>query len=135
MNRLIALLALLPMLLAPGFAHAGAVDELLQQYRAQGAGDFDARRGAAMWERTRMQPKLGREVSCSSCHTTDLTRPGRHIRTGKHIDPLSPHVTPTRLSDVRTIEKWFRRNCRWTWGRACTPQEKGDILRFIQAAR
>ncbi|MBA1331752.1 cytochrome C, partial [Candidatus Endoriftia persephone str. Guaymas] len=25
-----------------------------------------------------------------------------------------------------------KRNCRWTFGRDCTPQEKGDLMLFIQ---
>ncbi|MFK5970948.1 MAG: DUF1924 domain-containing protein [Candidatus Marithrix sp.] len=30
------------------------------------------------------------------------------------------------------IRKWFKRNCKWTLGRECNAQEKGDILKFIQ---
>jgi hypothetical protein len=45
---------------------------------------------------------------------------------------MAPSVNPQRLTDARKIEKWFKRNCEWTWGRACTIQEKGDILRFLQ---
>jgi hypothetical protein len=40
-------------------------------------------------------------------------------------------VNPARLTDAKTVEKWFRRNCRWTLGRECTPQEKGDFIQFI----
>jgi hypothetical protein len=36
-----------------------------------------------------------------------------------------------RLTDVASIEKWFLRNCRGTWGRECSAQEKGDLLLFI----
>ncbi len=120
-------------LLAAAQAQAGtAVDGLLAQYRAQGAADFDAARGKAFWESQHMQPKLGRMVSCASCHTGDLARAGRHLRTGKRIEPMSPAVNPERLTDATKIEKWFRRNCRWTLGRVCTPQEKGDVLMFIE---
>ena len=31
------------------------------------------------------------------------------------------------------MEKWFRRNCHWTLGRACMPEEKADFLAFIQS--
>ncbi len=122
----------LAMILLPATASAGAVESLLQQYQRQGAGDFNPIRGKKLWEARHMQSKLGKPVSCASCHTTDLTRPGQHLRTGKHIEPMSPAVNPSRLMDAKKVEKWFRRNCRWTWGRVCTPQEKGDLLMFIR---
>ncbi len=55
------------------------------------------------------------------------------MRTGKAIEPLAPSVNPKRLSDTAKVEKWFTRNCKWTVGRACAPQEKGDVLSFIRA--
>ncbi len=120
-------------LLTASPAMAGSVLEgLLAQYRAQGAEGFDAARGKALWESRHMQPKLGRMVSCASCHTADLTAAGSHLRTGKRIEPMAPAVNPERLTDAAKIEKWFRRNCKWTWGRLCTPREKGDLLLFIR---
>jgi hypothetical protein len=116
----------------PAFA-ASAVEGRLQAYQAEGAGPFSAEAGAAMWQQA-FQPKPGvAERSCASCHGSDLTAAGRHKRTGKPIDALAPSANPQRLSDAGKIEKWFRRNCKWTIGRECTPQEKGDFLRFIQS--
>ena len=46
---------------------------------------------------------------------------------------MAPSVNPKRLTDRSKIEKWFKRNCKWTLGRECTPQEKGDILTFLLA--
>lgn len=109
------------------------VEQLQRQYAAAGAGPFDAARGEVMWRQTHVQRKTGQKVSCATCHGTDLSRGGRHVRTGKIIEPMSPRVNPARLSDPAKIEKWFTRNCKWTLGRACTPQEKGDILSYIQA--
>jgi hypothetical protein len=69
--------------------------------------------------------------SCASCHTEDLRSPGKHIRTNKPIEPLAPSVNRERLTDAKKIEKWFTRNCKWTFGRECTPQEKSDFLSYI----
>ena len=54
------------------------------------------------------------------------------VRTGKPIKALAPSVQPQRLTDIGKIRKWFKRNCKWTLGRVCTPQEKGDILLFLK---
>jgi len=125
----VCLLACFP-IAAPAWA-SDAVNDLLMRYRQQGAGAFDAVRGRVLWQSTHVQRKLGRRVSCTTCHTNDPRNPGQHVRTGKEIEPMAPSVSPGRLSDTAKIEKWFRRNCRWTWGRICTPQEKGDILIFL----
>ena len=120
--------ALLAMWIAMGSTTAsGTPETLLGPYRAAGAGPFSAERGAAAWNR-----KTGvEERSCSGCHGTDLKASGRHMKTGKTIGPLAPSVDPKRLSDTGEVEKWLLRNCRWTWGRECTPQEKGDFLQYI----
>ena len=112
-------------------AFAGeAVEELLSGYRSSGAGGFSARRGQAMWTEVRGE---GGAENCAACHSSDLTQPGKHARTGKAIEPLAPSVDPARLTDAAKIEKWFLRNCKGTWGRACTDQEKGDLLLYISS--
>ena len=116
---------------APG----GAVDGLLATYRAAGATEFDARRAITFWSMPHAAPDGGPDRSCTSCHPADMTKPGQHVRTGETIDPLSPSVTPDRLSDPLEVEKWFARNCQWTLGRACTPQEKGDVLEHIRGGK
>ncbi|MEG7525318.1 MAG: DUF1924 domain-containing protein [Chromatiales bacterium] len=55
----------------------------------------------------------------------------QHIRTGKVIEPLAPSVNPKRFTDQRKVEKWFIRNCKWTLGRECSSQEKGDLLVYL----
>jgi hypothetical protein len=70
--------------------------------------------------------------SCASCHTEDLTQAGRHARTGKPIEPLAPSVNANRLTDPKKVEKWLRRNCRWTLGRECSASEKADFLAYIE---
>lgn len=106
------------------------VPQMLEGYRQQGAGPFDAARGERLWHRRVESPK-GDERSCTPCHGEDLRRPGKHKKTGKRIEPMDPQVNPERYTKARKIRKWLRRNCKWTWGRPCTPQEKGDLLLYL----
>ena len=112
---------------APVHAATHAVDGLLQDYRTQGAGEFSAPAGRTAWGRT---GKDGR--TCADCHGDDLTGRGSHARTGKAIKPLAPSTNRHRLADGAKVEKWFKRNCTWTWGRECSPQEKGDFLVWMR---
>ncbi|MFO7593428.1 MAG: DUF1924 domain-containing protein [Pseudomonadota bacterium] len=129
-------LALLPLglaILAAGpVTAADVVDERLDAYEAEGAGPFDAERGKAMWTRKFTHAKADKPRSCATCHTDNPRVAGKHARTGKAIEPLAPSVNPKRLTEVREIEKWFMRNCKWTVGRECTAREKGDILSYLR---
>lgn len=116
-------------LLAAAVAQAGVIDERLEAYRAKGAGPFSAAAGQPLWQQARTVE--GETRRCGTCHTDDLMAGGKHVETGKAIEPLSPAASPERLTDAKKIEKWFLRNCKWTLGRVCTPQEKGDFLLFI----
>lgn len=49
----------------------------------------------------------------------------------RSIEPLAPAVTPTRFTDSKKVEKWFRRNCDDVLKRECTAQEKGDFISWI----
>jgi hypothetical protein len=93
----------------------------------------DAPAGKALWVREYPQGDGAPARSCPTCHGTDLTEPGRHVNTGKQIEPMAPSVNPARLSDPAKVEKWFRRNCRWTLGRECTDSEKASLLAYIRA--
>lgn len=129
-KKFIGVNALLVMM--PLYAQADAVSELKAEYQAQGASSFNAIAGKAFWNRTFIDAKTGKERNCASCHTTDLTKQGKHERTGKAIEPMAPSTNPQRLTDVKKIKKWFVRNCKWTLGRECTAQEKGDVLAFLK---
>ena len=111
---------------------ADAVADLQAAYRAQGVETFSAADGEALWNREFTDPGSGQKRSCASCHTANLRQGGEHVRTGKSIAPMAPSVNAERLTDVRKIEKWFKRNCSWTLGRECTAREKADVLVFIQ---
>ncbi len=115
-----------------GAATAAPVDHLLGTYQSQGAGAFSAERGAQAWSAGH-RPEGSQARSCASCHGADLTRPGKHLRTGKRIEPMAPSVNAARLTDQAKVVKWLQRNCKWTLGRECTPQEKGDFLTYVRS--
>lgn len=107
-------------------ARAGDVDRLLAEYKDQGAGEFSAESGEALWR------KDFSGNSCTSCHTDSPRDTGRHDRTGKPIEPMAPSVNPERLTEMRQMKKWLLRNCKSTLGRECTAQEKGDVLTWLR---
>lgn len=121
--------AIVVALLLPAGVHA-APDAIQARYRAQGAGPFDAQAGASAWQRNTTSE--GEARSCSNCHGADPRQPGRHLRTGKRIEPLAPSANPQALADESNVEKWFVRNCKWTWGRECSAQEKGNFLEYLK---
>ncbi|WP_303906864.1 DUF1924 domain-containing protein [Thiohalomonas denitrificans] len=129
MPRFLPILLILSglLIMAPVHAAGGPVDDLLKEYQRDGAGEFSPEDGHRLW---RAEGEEGR--SCASCHTDDLTAAGKHVRTGKPIESLAPSHNPERLTKRREITKWLYRNCKWTLGRACTAQEKGDFLSYIR---
>jgi cytochrome c peroxidase len=116
---------------APAFAANPVVEELMNEFRAGSALAFSAEQGRELWTKEVM--RNGEARSCASCHTSDLRDQGRHASTGKNIKPLAPSVNPARLTKRADIEKWFSRNCKWTYGRTCTVEEKGHFLAYIQS--
>lgn len=113
------------------WAENTSIDTLLQVYASQGAAAADAEQGQYLWQKTYQANGEFAERSCTSCHTENLTNPGKHIKTSKLIEPMSPSVNQQRLTDQKKIEKWFKRNCKWTMGRECTAQEKADLLLYM----
>jgi hypothetical protein len=87
---------------------------------------FSPQRGKELFQATH-----GGEWSCASCHTTNPAAVGKHARTGKSIAPLAPAVNSERFTSVATADKWFKRNCNDVIGRACTAQQKGDVLAYL----
>lgn len=125
-----ALLMVLSLVATPVIS--GTVDEQLVAYQADGAGDFSAERGKELWFKDFVSSEDGKPRSCTSCHTTNVRVNGKHAKTGKSIKPMAPAVNPERYTDAAKIEKWFKRNCKWTMDRECTPQEKGDFLSYLR---
>ncbi len=131
MRTMVKMVPLLALLALP-VAYADTVDELLKEYQAQGAANFSAAKGKAMWTEKYAAKEGGAARSCASCHGEDLAMSGKHAKTGKAIEPLAPSANPQRFTDRAKIEKWFKRNCSWTLGRECTAQEKGDFLSYLR---
>lgn len=125
-------LVLCTLLMFPLLALAapGDLEKALAEYSGAAKLSFDAKQGEALWT------KKGEEVdgkvrTCNSCHNQDHSKPGKHEKTGKAIDPMSRKVNLERYTDLKKINKWLKRNCKWTFGRECTDQEKGDVLTYL----
>lgn len=115
---------------------SNAFAETPQQFIAEFTGEaqqastpfrgFDAQHGEQFFT----QPHGG-EWSCSSCHTSNPAAQGKHVVTGKLIDPLAPGANPKRFTNPAKVDKWFKRNCKDVLKRECSPQEKGDVLTYL----
>jgi len=88
--------------------------------------NFEAARGKILFN-----TKHGNDWSCSSCHTDNPSAQGKHAKTGKIVAPLAPSANAERFTNPKKVEKWFKRNCNDVLGRACTAQEKGDVLSYL----
>ncbi|KAB7884508.1 DUF1924 domain-containing protein [Poseidonibacter ostreae] len=91
---------------------------------------FDKKRGEKIFTAKHLGKK-GKEISCVSCHTNNFTQNGENIFTGKVIKPLSPKVNPKRLSELKTMKKWLKRNFKDVYVREGTALEKGDVITYI----
>jgi len=118
--------------LLPVLLHAGVIDDLIAQYQGKSGETLSAKSGETLWKKKSSEPKSGQVRGCTTCHGDDLRQIGKHKRTGKKIKAMSPSVNAKRFTKAKFIEKWFKRNCKWTWGRECTSTEKGNILMFLK---
>ena len=103
-----------------------SVAEALQMYRNAGASEFNIQSGADLWVNTFPNGR-----SCTSCHGNSTSDNGKHIKTKKLIKPMALSVNSERYTSLKKINKWFKRNCKWTLERECTAQEKGDLLAWL----
>jgi len=118
------------------FATASPIESYIQNLAKEAKSEnpsfkgFDAKRGKEIFFSKHIG-KRGREISCASCHTNDLTQSGENIFTGKKLEPLSPKVNPKRLTDLKKVKKWLRRNFKDVYKREGSAIEKGDVLTYI----
>jgi hypothetical protein len=125
------MLALVGALFAASTASATpASDEMFAKFKSEGAGNLNAEQGKKNWTKE-SKGEGGEMMSCTKCHGDDLTKDGKHYKTGKLIKAMAPSANAERFTDAKKMEKWFKRNCNDVWGRECTAQEKGDILKFL----
>lgn len=129
----LALMVLAGLATQPAFAETP--NEMLASIQKEAAGapgfqEFSAARGVSFFK-----AKHANEWSCTSCHTDNPATPGKHVKTGKVIQPLAPSANAERFTSPKKVEKWFKRNCNDVLERACTPQEKGDVLAYLLAVK
>jgi len=108
-------------------ADADVVGDLQNSYRGAGATPFSEAGGLGLWQREGTEGR-----TCATCHGKDLRQAGKHATTRKLIEPMAPSANAERFTDAAKVEKWFLRNCKWTWGRECSAQEKGDLLQYLR---
>lgn len=117
-------------------SYASVVDEYLDSLKKKeqkinpSFKGFDSKRGEIIFTSKHIGKK-GKEVSCVSCHTSNLSNTGENIFTGKKIDALSPKTNPKRFTKEKTIEKWLKRNFNDVYNREGTNLEKGDVVTYI----
>ena len=133
MKKIIFTLFFLMFFLFSFNTNANVLNTMLGELKSESGSDFSAKRGETLWTKQYVSKKDGKNRSCDVCHTKKLKNIGKHQKTGKKIDPLAVSVTSDRLTDRKKINKWFKRNCKWTLGRKCTAQEKGDFLMYINS--
>ncbi|BBI99310.1 cytochrome c-type protein SHP [Ferrigenium kumadai] len=111
-------------------AMAETPKDILSAYSAEAGSGYvpSAERGKSLflkdWGVSKDMP------SCAACHTKDINAAGKHVTTGKTIEPLAPAVNPERFTSAKKVAKWFKRNCNDVIGRECTAAEKADFIQF-----
>ena len=110
------------------------IDELKKEAKEQNPSfvDFSAKNGEILFK-TENIGKENKKLSCVSCHASDLRQKAQNIFTGKDIDPLAPSVNKARLSDVKEVKKWLKRNFKDVFLREGTAEQKGDVLYYIMS--
>jgi mono/diheme cytochrome c family protein len=101
---------------------------LLTAYTAQAGEQPSPERGQRFFTKN-----FGRELgwSCSTCHGSNPTRPGKDDVSDKKIGPLAPAFNAQRFTDKVTVENAFRLNCKDVVGRECSAAEKADVLSWL----
>ena len=98
----------------------------LQRFATEAGAAGQASRGQALFTQ-----RQGGEWSCASCHGTPPIQQGRHASTGKAMPALAPAFNPQAFTDTAKVDKWLRRNCNDVFQRACSAQEKADLLAYL----
>lgn len=108
------------------------VDSLLTEARKNDPGvkTFSAGEGKRFFNMKRVHSAKKEERSCSGCHTSNPLNRGK-TPVGKILEPISPAANKERFTDVKKVEKWFKRNCHNVLERECTAKEKGDFIAYL----
>jgi hypothetical protein len=120
----------LMLLVGASTAMAETPKDILSAYSAEAGSGYvpSAERGKSLffkdWGVSKDMP------NCAACHTKDINAAGKHVITGKTIEPFSPSANPERFTSAKKVAKWFKRNCSEVVGRECTAAEKADLIQF-----
>lgn len=109
-------------------AHAAPPAELLAAYTKAAGAPASAERGQKMFT---TKGKGDFEWSCSTCHTGDPTKEGKHAISGKPIPPLAPSANKERFTSRTKAEFHFTLNCKDVLTRECTVAEKADVMAWV----
>lgn len=77
----------------------------------------------------------GKDLSCSTCHTDDPTKEGKHKDTNKPTKPVAISANPEAFSDIKKTEKEFSKHCRELYKKDCSAQDKGDFLTYLMSVK
>ncbi len=94
---------------------------------------FSASTGEKLFRTERIHSN-GEKISCMTCHTADPKKEGL-TRANKVIKPMAASINPNRFTDMEKVQKWFKRNCNDVQERICTPQEKGDFVKYMMSIK
>ncbi|MBE0491630.1 MAG: DUF1924 domain-containing protein [Sulfurospirillum sp.] len=94
--------------------------------------DFSIERGKEVFTSVHVGKK-GEKISCTSCHNANLRDKGENVHTAKMIEPLSPSANPARLTKLKDVQKWLRRNFNDVYNNDGTALQRGDVLYYINA--
>ncbi|MBL0090649.1 MAG: DUF1924 domain-containing protein [Ideonella sp.] len=109
-------------------AKAATPAELLAGYTKAAGAPASAERGQKLFT---TQGKGDFEWSCSTCHTGDPTKLGKHAISGKAIPPLAPSANKERFTARNKTEFHFNLNCKDVLTRECTAAEKADVMAWL----
>lgn len=93
---------------------------------------FSVERGKIFYQQSHSHPEEPKTRACSTCHSENPQKAGK-TQLGKGIDPLAPSVNAKRFVEVKEVEKWFGRNCKWVLQRECSAMEKGDFIAYLHS--
>jgi hypothetical protein len=128
--RRVAAAAALALMSALAQAADTSPTQQLERWSTQAGAPGQAERGRVFFG-----SRHAGDWSCTSCHGSPPTAPGKHASTGKAIDPMAPAVNPKVFTDTAKVDKWFRRNCNDVLKRECSAGEKADVLAYLISLR
>ena len=73
--------------------------------------------------------------ACSSCHTSNPTKEGKHVAFGTAIEPLAPAANPARFIEAAKVEKNLAMHCSDFYGRDCRALEKGNFIAYMMSIK